>query len=94
LMASVDLYQGAIASSGDYERCIRINGQRYGHILSPKTGWPVQGLVAVSVMTPHCLVAGSGCTIAMLKEKDGPQWLQHLGLAYVCMDREGRITSA
>jgi len=45
-MATVDLGWGAIASSGDYERCIVVDGRRYGHILNPRTGWPVQGLTA------------------------------------------------
>lgn len=71
---------GALASSGDYERCIVIDGVRYGHILNPKTGYPVQYLAAVSVIADLCVVAGSAATIAMLKEKEGGKWLQSLGL--------------
>ena len=46
-IAQVSLACGALASSGDYERAILIADKRYGHILNPKTGWPVEGLVAV-----------------------------------------------
>jgi hypothetical protein len=63
-MATVDLGWGGIASSGDYERCIVVDGVRYGHILNPKTGWPVQGLTSVSVMASHCLIAGTASTVA------------------------------
>ncbi len=77
---TVKLKTGALASSGDYERCIVIDGVRYGHILNPKTGYPVRHLAAVSVVADLCVVAGSAATIAMLKEKDGEKWLQSLGL--------------
>lgn len=89
-MALIEVSKGAIASSGDYERCIRINGKRYGHILNPMTGWPVQGLVAVTVVSAHCLLAGSACTIAMLHGSAGPAWLADLGLPHLWMDDAGR----
>jgi len=92
-MAEIAVYEGAIASSGDYERCIKLDGRRYSHILNPKTGWPVQGLAAVSVVAPYCLVAGSACTIAMLKGEAGPAWLADLGLPHVFADQGGRIVN-
>ena len=76
----VELKRGALASSGDYERCMVIDGVRYGHILNPKTGYPVRHLAAVSVVADLCVVAGSAATIAILKEKEGEKWLKSLGL--------------
>ena len=83
------LYEGALASSGDYERCIMVDGVRYGHVLNPKTGWPVRHLAAVSVIGDFCVVAGSASTIAMLKENDGADWLQDLGLPHLWVDVQG-----
>ncbi|CAH9017705.1 FAD:protein FMN transferase [Candidatus Nitrosacidococcus sp. I8] len=83
------LHQGAVASSGDYERYLLFNGIRYGHILNPKTGWPVQHLIAVTVISDLCVVAGSTSTIAMLKEKEGKQWLENSGLSYFWVDTQG-----
>ncbi|CAB1275110.1 FAD:protein FMN transferase [Candidatus Nitrosacidococcus tergens] len=80
------LHQGAVASSGDYERYLLFNEVRYGHILNPKTGWPVQNLIAVTVVNDLCVVAGSASTIAMLKEEEGKQWLKNLGLSYFWVD--------
>ncbi len=77
---TLKLKTGALASSGDYERCMVIDGVRYGHILNPKTGYPVRHLAAVSVIADLCVVAGSAATIAMLKEKEGEKWLKSLGL--------------
>ena len=85
------LYEGALASSGDYERCITVNGVRYGHVLNPKTGWPVRYLAAVSVVGDFCVVAGSASTIAMLKEEQGTAWLNDLGLPNLWVDVQGEI---
>lgn len=90
LMASVEIRQGALASSGDYERCMVVDGKRYGHILNPLTGWPVHGLSSVSVVADRCLVAGSISTLAMLKGVEGIEWLRSLGVPHVWMDDEGR----
>lgn len=79
---TLKLKTGALASSGDYERYFLIDGVRYGHILNPKTGYPVRRLAAVSVVADLCVVAGSSTTIAMLKEQDGENWLKSLGLQH------------
>lgn len=83
------LHSGALASSGDYERCITVDGIRYGHVLNPKTGWPVRHMAAVSVIGEFCVVAGSASTIGMLKEEQGPAWLDALGLPHVWVNVRG-----
>ena len=90
-VASIAIAQGALATSGDYERCIEIGGQRYSHILSPVTGWPVQGLASVTVVAEQCVVAGSISTTAMLKEGAGAAWLASLGVPHVWVDLDGNI---
>ena len=91
LMSSIDVFRGAIASSGDYERCIILNGKRYSHILNPKTGWPVRGLSSITVVAEQCVIAGSVATVTMLKEKRGKRWVKDLGLSYLWMDERGKI---
>lgn len=88
-ITGVELYQGGLASSGDYERCIIVDGVRYGHVLNPQTGWPVRYLAAVSVAADFCVIAGSASTIAMLKEENGPAWLENLGLPHFWVDVHG-----
>ena len=90
ILHTIPLYQGALASSGDYERFILINGQRYSHVLNPKTGWPVKYMASVSVVGDFCVVAGSASTIAMLKEKEGSKWLQDLALPHLWTDSSGK----
>ncbi len=91
MLQTISLRGGALASSGDYERCIRVDGIRYGHVLNPKTGWPVRHLAAVSVVGDFCVVAGSASTIAMLKEEDGPAWLERFGLPHLWVDVHGNM---
>jgi thiamine biosynthesis lipoprotein len=83
------LMQGAVATSGDYERCMEIDGRRYNHIFDPRNGWPVEGLISVSVVADSCLLAGSLATIAMLKGRDGPAWLGTLGVVYHWVAADG-----
>ncbi len=92
-IASVRLSGGGLATSGDYERKIEIGGKRYGHLLDPRTGWPVEGLASVSVAADRCLVAGSLATMAMLRGREGAEWLAELPATesrHLWIDRQGQ----
>ncbi|MGB9116973.1 FAD:protein FMN transferase [Bradyrhizobium sp.] len=89
LAAEIALTSGALATSGDYERFIEVDGRRYCHILDPKTGWPAQGLSSVTVISDRCLVAGSLSTVAMLKGHAGAAWLHGLGVRHLVIDEDG-----
>ncbi len=93
-LTHVSVYQGALASSGNYERYFDYEGKRYSHILNPLTGWPVVTPANVSVIADSCLVAGSVATVAMLKGEDAClPWLESCGLPYVCVFNDGRVCS-
>lgn len=87
--AEIPVHKGGIAGSGDYARHMDINRQRYSHLLNPITGEPVQGLSAVNAKAESCMVAGSITTIAMLKGKEGANWLNDLGLAHFWFGNNG-----
>jgi FAD:protein FMN transferase len=91
VLASLAIPRGAIATSGDYERYFEIDGQRYCHILNPKSGYPISGLQAVTVITPLCTVAGSLCTIAMLKGNEGVDFLKAQEMPWMAVDANGRL---
>lgn len=89
-IAKLDLQFGGLASSGDYARYFVHEGRRYSHIINPKTGWPSQGLRAVSIAGDLCTVAGSMATIAMLKDElEAIEWLKQSGAPYVYMTQTG-----
>lgn len=57
----------AVTTSGDYLRHFESEGRRYGHILDPRTGWPVSnGCQAVTVVAPTCTEAGLLSTAAFI----------------------------
>lgn len=80
------LQSGAVATSGDYERCIIIDGQRYSHILDPLDGWPARGLASATVRHESCIVAGTLATIAILKGRAGAAWLTEQGVESLCLE--------
>ena len=91
-IAQIPLAAGALASSGDYERYFEHDGQRYCHILNPRTGWPAQGFAAVSVAAPQCLIAGVACTVGMLLgPPEAERWLDETGLAWLAVTAEGAL---
>lgn len=92
LLASLPVTSGAIATSGDYERFIEVDGVRHCHVLDPRTGRSARGFQSVTVHAPSCLVAGSASTIAMLKgARDGLDWLRELGLKHLCVLDNGEV---
>jgi thiamine biosynthesis lipoprotein len=91
LIDTLELHAGALASSGDYARCIVHEGVRYGHLLDPRSGWPVRHLAQVSVVAELCVVAGSASTIGMLKAEAGPAWLAALGLPHHFVGVDGAV---
>ncbi|MFT5162890.1 MAG: thiamine biosynthesis lipoprotein [Alteromonadaceae bacterium] len=90
-IGSIPLTHGAIAASGDYERCILLNGKRYNHILNPKTGYPIEGLATVCIWAERCVLAGTLTTIAMLKGPSGPNWLKALDMPYMAVDYDMQV---
>ena len=49
-IATLSLAEGAVTTSGGYERFVEIEGRRYGHLIDPRSGWPADGLLSVSVV--------------------------------------------
>lgn len=90
-IAAIDIAQGALATSGDYERFFELEGRRYCHILDPRSGVPVTHWRSVSVLAPLAVAAGSASTIAMLLGEEAPAFLDGSGFAWLAQDRHGRI---
>jgi thiamine biosynthesis lipoprotein len=64
---SIGVTGKGVASSGDYLRCFTIGGKRYGHIIDPRTGWPVaNGCMQATVIAGSCLQAGVLSTTAFV----------------------------
>ena len=90
---SIDVHAGALASSGDYERFIEVNGKRYCHVLNPVDGMSVDYWQSVSVVAPVAIAAGSYATVAMLMGAGGLAFLEESGLGFLAVDHAGRTFS-
>ncbi len=62
MIAQINIVREAVATSGDDQRGLLIHGQRYSHIVNPTTGWPVQGLISATVITPAAESADAWAT--------------------------------
>lgn len=60
----------AVATSGNYERFVEIEGVRYAHIMDPRTGKPVTGMAGTTVLAPTAMLADALSTTVFIL---GPQ---------------------
>lgn len=75
VLASVDT-QGdeSIFTSGDYERFYEYQGQRYHHIIDPRTGYPARGITSVTVFDTQAGRADAAATALFVAGLD--EWFE------------------
>lgn len=79
----LELKQGALCTSGDARRFLLKDGVRYGHILDPRTGWPVPDAPrSVTVAGGNCTEAGLLATLAMLAGAEAEEFLAAQGVPF------------
>ena len=70
VFAVVPLHDGAVTTSGSYEKFVILDGKRYSHIINPATGYPSTGLCSVSVFGPNAETANGFSTSIMVLGKE------------------------
>ena len=90
-IASIELSDGAVATSGDYERYFMHEGRRYCHLIDARTGWPVEAWQSISVKASLAVYAGSCATIAMLLCEGAGPFLDSQRVAWLGVDAEGAV---
>ena len=66
LFSYLDVTNMAVATSGNYEKFVMINGKRYSHTIDPRTGLPVSGIKSVTIITLNAEIADAMATPVMV----------------------------
>jgi thiamine biosynthesis lipoprotein len=73
----LDISHGALATSGDTYRHVKDRGTRYGHVLDPRSGWPVPDAPrSVTVHAASCSEAGLLAKLALLRGAEAEAFLR------------------
>lgn len=93
VFAFFPLEDTAIETSGNYEKFVVFNGIRYAHIIDPRTGYPAQGVVSVSVFAKHTEIADALATgVFVLGVDVGLDLINQLeGIECIIIDDQGKI---
>lgn len=85
-VGEIRLSNGGVATSGDLHRYCMVKGKRLGHILNPKTGWPVTDAPrSVTVMGNYSVEAGFLSTLAILQGSEAKSFLDSLEVPCHCI---------
>lgn len=68
----MEISNKAVATSGNYEKFVTINGKKYSHTIDPKTGLPITGIKSVTIIASNAEFADAMATpIAVMGIKAG-----------------------
>lgn len=79
LLGALEMNDGVVASSGDYERFFFRDGRRYHHILDPRSGYPSEGLHGVTLVSRGADMNGLGAAMMVMGSGRGRQLLEGCG---------------
>ena len=91
--SALDITDMAVATSGNYEKFVVIDGKRYSHTIDPKTGLPVQGIKSVTIISPNAEIADAMATPVMIMGvKVGLDLINQIkGLACIIIDDNDQL---
>lgn len=83
----------AIATSGNYEKFVMIDGKKYSHTIDPKTGLPVSGIKSVTIISPNAEIADAMATpVTIMGVKSGLNMINQIKqLACIIIDDKNKI---
>ncbi len=83
----------AVATSGNYEKFVVIDGNRYSHTIDPKTGLPVSGIKSVTIICPNAEIADAMATpITVMGVRVGLDLVNQMrGIACIVIDDNNKV---
>jgi len=95
ILSEFSLNDSAVATSGNYEKFVIIDGQKYSHTIHPKTGFPIHGIKSVTVFAPFAELADVLTTpIAVMGVEIGLHLMNQMnGVACIIIDDMNQVFS-
>ena len=83
----------AVVTSGNYERFINFNGKLFSHIIDPRTGYPSQGILSVTIFSENAELADALATaVYVLGEEIGMNLINQLkGIDCIIINDKSKI---
>lgn len=93
LFSQFEISNKSVATSGDYEKYVILDGKRYSHTIDPKTGMPAQGLKSVTIICANAELADALTTpiIVMGRESGLHMVNQMVGVEAVLIDENDKM---
>ena len=89
----LEITNTSVATSGNYEKYVMIDGKKYSHTIDPKTGLPVRGIKSVTIICPNAEIADAMATPVMIMGiKVGLDMINQMkGIAGIIIDDSDNI---
>ena len=83
----------AVVTSGNYERFVNFKGKLYSHIIDPRTGYPSEGILSVTIFTEKAELADALATsVFVLGEEIGMNLINQLkGIDCIIINNKNKI---
>jgi thiamine biosynthesis lipoprotein len=96
VFALLPITDGAVVTSGNYEKFVNFNGTRYTHIIDPRSGYPSSGIISVTVFAPKAELADALATSVFVMGKEaGLDRINQLPkIECIIIDDKGNITKS
>jgi thiamine biosynthesis lipoprotein len=87
------IIESSVATSGNYEKYIVLDGKKYSHIIDPRTGYPTRGISSVSIFAKQAELCDALATAVFIMGRDvGLHMINQIdGVEAVIVDAENKI---
>ncbi len=87
------IIESSVATSGNYEKYITLNGEKYSHIIDPRTGYPTKGISSVSIFAKQAELCDAMATAVFTMGRDvGLHMINQIdGVEAVVVDSENKV---
>lgn len=91
--STMDITDMAVATSGNYEKFVIIDGKKYSHTIDPKTGYPISGIKSVTIISPNAEISDAFATpVTIMGIEAGLAMINQIkGIECIIIDDENKI---